>query len=391
MIPSRILLMLTLLAFTHPLFADPTALEKIQNQADLNAVIAATKNAALQQRLKEHSADIIAAAARYPHVQAVMKAVEISPGQFEKANITPEPLKKAFGGEIALFDTLTLVDLRVPNQGPHAHRDTNPYDAVFFEHLGHIETLETLDIVATKLNDDCIAPLGKLTNLKLLKITNNGKLTDAGMAQLAGLTKLEKFNFVGTAMTGLAYAQFNGWTQLKICSHRGSSLNDEGLALLCEHLPNLESLSLAHAKFTDAGAMHLAKLTKLKRFEIGSHQATPQCLKYITQLPLEYLQIGDGLDTPEGIALIQNMPTLRSLTLTNTKALTDADLKQVAGMMQLEHIELGHLTLPDERIPLLGPFAFLKSMRLVPDSGTFSPEAQARIQSLLLDVQITFR
>jgi hypothetical protein len=56
---------------------------------------------------------------------------------------------------------------------------------------------------------------------------------------------------------------------------RGSQINDEGLKALCEHLPNLESISLAHAKFTDAGAVHLAKLTKLKGLELGTKTHPP--------------------------------------------------------------------------------------------------------------------
>ena len=99
-----------------------------------------------------------------------------------------------------------------------------------------------------------------------MSFTNNGKLTDAGMEKLAGLKNLERFSFVGTAITGAAYAKCVNWSKLTRVSHRGSSINDDGLKQLCEHLPNLESISLAHAKFTDAGAPNLAKLTKLQQY-----------------------------------------------------------------------------------------------------------------------------
>ena len=114
------------------------------------------------------------------------------------------------GGDVSLFDTLKLVDLAMPNAGPHDHRKVDPYDAAFFGHLGHIQTLESLNIIATKLSDEWIAPLGKLTNLKTLRFTNNGKLTDVGMAHLAGLKNLEQFSFVGTGMKGHAYAKCEG-------------------------------------------------------------------------------------------------------------------------------------------------------------------------------------
>ena len=226
--------------------------------------------------------------------------------------------------------------------------------------------------------------------MKSLRFTNNGKLSDIGLEHLAGLKNLEQFSFVGTGMQGHAYSKFAGWTRLVRVSHRGSSIDDEGLQQLCEHLPNLESISLAHAKFTDVGAMYLTKLSKLKRLEIGTRNATPSCLQHVAKLPLEYLQLGDGLDTPEGLSLIKDMPTLRSLTLTNAKALTDADLKLVSGMTQLEHLELGGIIIPEERLALLKDFAFLKSMRLVP-SAPFTLETQAKIKQLLPKTGLQFK
>jgi hypothetical protein len=284
-----------------------------------------------------------------------------------------------------------LIDLAVPGAGPHDHRKDDPYDAAFFEHVGHLSTLESLNIISTKFNDDWMPPLAKLTNLKVLRFTNNGKLTDAGMAQLAGLTKLENFSFVGTQMTGKAYAHFEGFTKLTRVSHRGSLIDDEGLRQLCDHLPNLESLSLAHAKFTDVGAPHLAKLTKLKGLEVGAAKATSQSLRHIAKLPLEYLQLGEGFDSSACFPLIKDIVTLRRLTLTNAQALTDADLQALADLSQLTHLEIGKMPLPDERIALLKPFAFLKSMRLVPAKTPFTPDQQAKIQALLPATKIDFK
>jgi len=310
------------------------------------------------------------------HVEAVIRIVEGAKGKLEKTE----------DGQ-----SLKLVDLAVPGAGPHDHRKDDPYDAAFFEHLSHITTLESLNVIATKADDEWIAPLGKLTNLKTLRFTNNGKLTDAGMEQFAGLKNLETFSFVGTQITGKAYAKFEGFTKLIKVSHRGSSINDEGLAELCAHLPNLESISLAHAKFTDAGAVHLAKLTKLKGLEIGTSKATPQALVHLANLPLESLQLGEGFDSIECIPLIKDITTLRRLTLTNAQELTDADLKVIAGLTQLEHLELGKLPIPDERIALLKDYAFLKSMRLVPVKEPFNDDTQAKIKALLPTTQIQFK
>ncbi|HWE04323.1 MAG TPA: hypothetical protein VG326_18100 [Tepidisphaeraceae bacterium] len=362
----------------------------VKSQADLDAVIASTDDAALKQAARDNSAAILAAAERSPHVQAVMHTVEASPGKVEKVNATPPALKKAVGGDIAIFDTLRVVDLSIPNAGPHDARKVDPYDAAFFEHLGHIATLESLNIIQTKLSDEWIAPIGQLTNLKSLHFTNNGKLTDAGLEHLADLKQIESFGYVGTQMKGHAFAKFDGWTHLTNCSFRGSQIDDEGLRDLCDHFPNLQSISLAHAHFTDAGAVSLEKLTKLKGLEIASHQATPDALRHITGLPLEYLQVGEGFEGPAAIAIVKEIHTLRRLTLTDAKALTDADLKSVASMSHLESLEMSNLPLPDERLPLLESFSFVKSLRLVHRPQPYPAETQAKIKAMLPHTAVRF-
>ena len=356
--------------------------------ADLG-VIAPDKAEAVRQAFKANIDAIAAAKAMKPHVDAVVRSIEASPGKVEKINTTPEALKKAAGGDIALFDTLKLVDLSIPNAGPHDARKTDPYDAAFFEHLGHITSLESLNIIATKANDEWVAPLGKLTNLKTLRFTNNGKLTDAGLEHFAGLKQVESFSFVGTGMQGHAFAKFENWSKVTRASFRGSSIDDEGLRLLSEHLPNLESLSLAHAKFTDEGAPSLAKLTKLKSLELGAH-ATPKALQHILALPLENLQLGEGFDSPDCIPLIKGMAPLRRLTFTNAKALKEADVKLVASMTQLEGLEFSDLNLTEENLATMQGFTFLKALRLVHRPKPYEPAVQDKLKAMLPKTALKF-
>ena len=310
-----------------------------------------------------------------PHVEAVTRIVEAAKGKVEKT---------------ADGQSLKSVDLAVPNAGPHDHRKDDPYDAAFFGHLSHITTLESLNVISTKANDEWIAPLGRLTNLKTLRFTNNGKLTDVGMANFAELKNLESFSFVGTAITGKAYAQCADWSKVIKVSHRGSSIDDEGLRQLCEHLPNLESISLAHADFTDVGTPHLVKLTKLKGLEVGATKATPASLKHIQSLPLEYLQLGEGFDKSESLPMIVGIKSLKRLTLTNCRAVTDDDMKQLAAMKQLESLELGSPSLPDERLPLLQAFSHLKELKLIDRKTGYPAETQAKIKALLPKVAVVF-
>lgn len=393
MFPTKFPAILTLtaaFALALPVLAVPPDLSKVSSQADLDAIVGKTSDPALKRSLQEYAKDILAAAADAPHVEAVARTVEEARGKVERVNNTPEALAKAAGGPIAVFDTLKLVDLSVPNTGPHDKRENDPYDAAFFEHLGHLHALESLNVISTKFNDDWIEPIGKLTTLKKLSFTNNGKLTDAGMEKLAGLTNLESFNFVGTQITGRAYARCTGWNKITRVSHRGSSIDDEGLKELCDHLPNLESISLAHAKFTDAGAPNLAKLKKLKGLELGAH-ATAAALQNLSGLPLEYLQLGEGFTGADSIAAIKPIATLRRLTLTNCKEINDDGLKLAANLKQLEQIEFGFLELPDDRLPQLQQFSFLKELKLIRRPQPYPPETQAKIKALLPKVDVKFQ
>lgn len=311
-----------------------------------------------------------------PHVDAVIRTVEAAGGRVERT---------------ADGQSLTLVDLAVPGAGPHDRREADPYDAGFFEHLGRITTLESLNIIATKFNDAWMPHLTRLTNLKTLRLVNNGMLTDAGMEHLAGLKNLEQFAFVGTRMTGIAYGRFDGFTKLVRVSHRGSSIDDAGLQALCDHLPNVEHLSLAHAKFTDAGAMHLTKLSRLKGLEIGSRNATPACLAGLKQLPLEYLQLGDGLDSMAGITACRDLPRLTRLTLTNCAKLDDDSLRLLTTFRNLQQLELDGLEVPDQRIEQLSGLAFLKDLRLTCRPHPYSSATQEAIKSLLPGVNVRFR
>lgn len=310
-----------------------------------------------------------------PHVEAVIRTVEGARGRVERTE----------DGQ-----GLKLVDLAVPNTGPHDKREVDPYDAAFFEHLGNVATLESLNIISTKFNDEWMPFLAKLTNLKALRFTNNGKLTDAGMAQLANLKNLESFSFVGTAITGKAYEAFTGFTKLVKVSHRGSSIDDAGLAALCDHLPNLESISLAHAKFTDAGAVHFEKLTKLKGLEIGAQKATPKTLVYLAKLPLEYLQLGEGFESPDCISLLSSIPTLTRITFINAKSFSGADLRKIASMPKLENLELSGVEMTDAGVEQLSVFSNLKTLRILGKPKPYSSEMQARIRALLPRTELKF-
>lgn len=402
---------------TAPGFAADLA--KIASRDDLDAVIAATPDAAFKKALTDNAAAILSAAEQRPHIEAVVRAIESSPGTFRKSNSTPEPLKAAAGGDIALFDTLTLVNTGILGGRAHVYRkpEEDPYDAAFIEHLGHIPALESVTIVATRIEDSWLPPLFKLTNLKSLSIEGHGRLGDdslaqlqqlaklpaltalelvgfkaseAGLERLAGLKNLERFAFIGFPIPGHSLTKFEGWTRLTSLNLHSNSLDDEGMGYVCERFPNLEFIKLWHSQaLTDASAGHLKKLTKLKGIEISCKQATAALLKDMKHVPLEYAALEYGVNAPaaEAIANITSISTLRRLQIEGD-LLTDSDLALLAQATQLKELAFNGLDLPDARLPQLRAFSFLKSVTFRRYDKGYPPETQARIQALLPKVDV---
>ncbi len=84
-------------------------------------------------------------------------------------------------------------------------------------------------------------------------------------------------------------------------------------------------------------------------------------------------------------------PEATAIAAKDAKPLTDADLKLVASITQLEHLEISGIPLPDERLALLKDFTFLKSMRLVPSGAPFTPETQAKVKQLLPKTELQLK
>lgn len=411
-----------LLASLTALHAAAPDLSKVTSRVDLDSVIAATTDAALKQALSDHAGDILAAAEQHPHVEAVIRTIESAPGAFTKINTTPEALKKAAGGDMAIFDTLTQVSTNILGGKAHDHRKENadPYNAAFIEHLGHIASLESVKLEASGIQDDWVAPLLKLKKLKSLSVSVFGRLgdaslaqfqqltecadltnlelayfgkaTDAGWEKLAGLKNLESFTPRGAAYPGHFFAKFNGWTKLKRINFHSNGLDDEGLGHVCEKFPNLEFIKLWHSKqLTDAGAEHFKKLKHLTGIEISCAKATAGLMKHLRDLPMEYVALEYGVCSPaaEAIATVKAIPTLRKLSL-DAKAFTAADLTALAGVTQIKELSLSNLDLSDAALPQLQAFAHLKTLTLVRYGKGYPEEVQAKVKTLLPKVEVKF-
>jgi hypothetical protein len=190
----------------------------------------------------------------------------------------------------------------------------------------------------------------------------------------------------------LAFATYAGWTNLKRINFHSNSLDDEGLGQVCEKFPNLEFIKLWHSKLiTDASAEHLKKLKNLKGIEISCSKATAALVRHLRDLPMEYIALEYGVNSPasDAIETVKAIPTLRRLSLSADK-FTDIDLAAVAGVTQVQELSLSGLDLPDARLPQLKAFGHLKTLTLVRYGKGYPDETQAKVRILLPKVDVRF-
>ena len=168
------------------------------------------------------------------------------------------------------------------------------------EAIAKLKGLEDLRVELTEVDDQSIAPIGRLAGLRTLWVGGGGKLSDAGLAQLKELSLLTILTLPGNGLTDAALSRLAPLTSLRRFKLRGGRFTDDGLAALeplkrlsaldlsswefdddgCRLLPGfapqLVALDLDGTKVTDAGLAELARLKNLARLRVTGTGATPQ-------------------------------------------------------------------------------------------------------------------
>ena len=148
------------------------------------------------------------------------------------------------------------------------------------EHIEQMTSLEYLAVNRIPLTDADMPRLAKLVNLSTLGI--GGQISDAGLAHLSKLTKLEHFSIEDAHCTarGLMFLKNRRLKMLKLIN---LPMGDEVLPLIEENL-ELEILFLQSMPITDAGfANVLPKLTKLHTLYLGHTGIGDKTMQVLSQ------------------------------------------------------------------------------------------------------------
>lgn len=159
------------------------------------------------------------------------------------------------------------------------------------ENLKYLNRLQALGLSeCSRITDAGLAQLAGLKHLRILDLgrgiivedytyrASEGRpLTDACLPHLAKLVNLRELCLAGSMVTDDGLAQLAGLTELESIDLSETQVTDAGLARLLV-FPNLESVALRKTVVTDAGLEILKKLPKLKTLDVDDSQVTHSAL-----------------------------------------------------------------------------------------------------------------
>lgn len=143
-----------------------------------------------------------------------------------------------------------------------------------------------------------------------------------------------------------------------------ATLSDRDLDYMIAGLDNLRFLSLAETGITDAGLVHLSRLTLLEELHLDNTYITDDGLGALAALPsLRVLDLKDTNVTDHGLATLKAFTNLRGLYLTRTR-ITDAGLAHIADLQNLETLILWDTDITDAGLPHLKSLTRLRELIL---------------------------
>lgn len=254
------------------------------------------------------------------------------------------------------------------------------------KHIAKLKSLERLFLVNTAISDTGIEHISRLKALKELNLGTSGvskmKLSGAALSHMAKLTSLEKLDLPG-GITDADLAKLEGLTGLKRLDIGRMQLTGAGIQTLKE-FKSLEYLQLPQG-INDKDLAVIKGLNSLEELWIQNSPITNKGLSYLSDLKsLRKLLLHNGRGdrnmevTGSGLAYLKELP-LTYLRLYQLK-LDESRLTHLAGLKQLEELDVKRMPLRDEDLAVIGKLTKLKCLNF--DSDTVSDGGIAYLAGL---------
>lgn len=301
---------------------------------------------------------------------------------------------KAFGETewrpLAEFEVLSNAVALPKNESRNPARSAASRIEETWRALLHGMTLEEarnkLETLALAGDQPCIefladpqnfARLAELRNLRELHLRWERKWTDADLAVLTSLPKLETLVLAGGGFEDRHLSRIRSIASLKMLHLVDTRISDAGLKSLNGH-PNLRSLALPD-QITPAGLARLDDLPKLTDLQIRGDEMTDAAIPLINrQFPkLTGLNLTETRISAQGLADLIHLETLESLSASR-KTPVDPVVELVARCCpHLKQFAAINSAVTDRSLRFLGTSKHLQFLCLVECTGFTSDGFQA--------------
>lgn len=285
-------------------------------------------------------------------------------------------------GDITLFATATeLEGLQIEH-----FRDLNDAMAAQLKSLVNLKKLGITDCI---INDATVSMIAEtFPNVVELDLSSNTLLTNASLAAISKMPQLERltliqcaFNDIGMMSLGklknLIVLDIRGCMgisdmetvaelpKLRAFRHRSTAVMDGGIEALSKSA-SLETLEVQDFTINDMSGPYFQAIPKLTRLDIfrcegfGSEGVLALAGKPLIRLKLRGLPSLN--DT--GAAVLKDLPTLRQLILHEVPSVTDAGLKDIDTLKNLELIDFWIVSSGDETVKRIAQLPNVKSLSL---------------------------
>jgi len=178
--------------------------------------------------------------------------------------------------------------------------------------------------------------------MKFGLVLSQTEVTDGRLHQLGHLKSLEVLDLSYTKVTGATLKDLAVLESLQSLTLRKTLVTDAGLKDI-KTLKGLQTLDLGDTKITDSGLKHLADSTGLQRLNLWSTGITDTGLKDLAVLTkLKALDLRLTAVTDTGLKALVTLTSLTTLFVGSPYGgnITDASLKDLAGLRALKHLYL---------------------------------------------------
>lgn len=242
-------------------------------------------------------------------------------------------------------------------------------DISYLSDLGW-EDLQALSLRGYNIFDEDFVHLKYLTGLLALDLSSMKQIDGSGLVHLADFKSLKELTCFNTNISDLALEYMSNFLSLEWLSLYWTQVDGSGLIHL-KNLTSLKNLSLSKTLISDASLVHLKDMTWLKGLELYDTEIGDDGLAYLRGLTsLEKLILGN-IDRDSGISPITDAGLVHLSKLTELKqiglyrtCITDDGLKHLSGLTNLEVLNLNRTQITGEGFAFLNKLSPVRGLEL---------------------------